>query len=120
MAPTPGIGSLKETSLHAALKDWAGKPGDRFEFPIDGYLIDIVRDDLLIEIQTRNFSMIKAKLERLLENHKVHLIHPIAQEKWIIKTIRRTTGRSVDGDRLAKAVWRTYSVSWCAFRTLYN
>jgi hypothetical protein len=32
---------------------------DRFEVPVDGFVIDIVRDDLLIEIQTRNFSSLK-------------------------------------------------------------
>ena len=41
--------------------------------------------DLLIEIQTRNFSAIKTKLHRLVENHPVRLVYPIAQEKWIVR-----------------------------------
>jgi hypothetical protein len=54
-----GIGTLQETSLHSALKAWYARPGDRFEVFIDGFYIDIVRSELLIEIQTRNFSAIK-------------------------------------------------------------
>jgi hypothetical protein len=38
------------------------RPGDRFEVPVDGFVIDIAQEDLLIEIQTRNFSSIKSKL----------------------------------------------------------
>jgi hypothetical protein len=54
-----GIGLLNEKPLHASLKQWYARPGDRFEVPVDGFVIDVVRDDLLIEIQTRNFSSLK-------------------------------------------------------------
>ncbi len=79
------IGTLQENSLHAALKDWYSLPGDQIEQQVDGYWIDIVRGELLIEIQTRNFSAIKVKLHRLVENHPVRLVYPIAQEKWIVR-----------------------------------
>ena len=74
-----------EKSLHAALKAWYAQPGDQLETRVSGYVIDIVRDGLLIEIQTRNFSAIKRKLARLLEKHPVRLVYPIAQEKWIVR-----------------------------------
>lgn len=48
----PGIGRLNEGPLHAALKRWCARPGDRLEAVVDGYVIDIVRADLLLEIQT--------------------------------------------------------------------
>jgi hypothetical protein len=79
------IGTLQEKSLHAALKIWYSQPGDRLEVPIDGYLVDIVRERLLIEIQTRNFYAIKNKLAALIERHPVRLVYPIAKEKWILK-----------------------------------
>lgn len=78
------IGTLNESSLHSTLKLWYKKPEDQLEVPIENFIIDIVRDDLLIEIQTRNFSTIKKKLEMLLENYRVLLIHPIVKDKWII------------------------------------
>lgn len=42
--------------------------------PVDGYIIDIVRGDLLIEVQTRNFSALKAKLLTLTAKCPVRLI----------------------------------------------
>lgn len=85
----PGIGLLNEKALHASLKQWYARPGDRLEVPVDGFVIDIVRDDLLIEIQTSNFSSIKAKLNNLARSHRVRLIYPIVQEKWIVRSSTR-------------------------------
>lgn len=83
--PAHQIGTLNEKPLHAALKQCYAKPGDRLEVAVDNYVIDIVRGDLLIEIQTRSFSAIKRKLTRLVPHHPVRLVYPIAREKWIIK-----------------------------------
>ncbi len=79
------IGTLNEKPLHEALKQWYAQPNDMFEVLVDGFVIDIVRDDLLVEIQTRNFSAIKRKLEKLLAHHRVRLVYPIPYEKWIVK-----------------------------------
>ncbi len=92
-----GIGTLQENSLHAELKRWYAKPGDLLESRVDGYVIDIVRGELLIEIQTRNFSMIKKKLVRLLEQHPVRLVYPVAAERWIIK--QDAAGQALGGRR---------------------
>lgn len=73
----------KETHLHAALKSWYAQTGDLIETEVDGYIIDIVHGNVLIEIQTRHFHNIREKLNTLLPNHFVHLVFPIAQEKWI-------------------------------------
>lgn len=76
---------MQETSLHADLKNWYAQPGDQIEAFVDGFIIDIVRQDLLIEIQTRNFSNLKSKLTYLLKQHPVRLVHSIPQEKWIVR-----------------------------------
>ena len=89
------IGTLKEKSLHAELKNWLKLPGDKIESPVDGYIIDIVRGELLIEIQTQNFSAIRKKLENLLKSHRVRLVYPIVQNKWII-------GLDRNGDQITK------------------
>lgn len=95
------IGTLRETSLHAALKRLLTQAGDRVEVPIDGFVADIVRDDLVIEVQTGGFSALKGKLPRLLERHRVRVVHPIASERWIVHTNRR-------GERIGrrKSPWR--------------
>ncbi len=80
-----GIGQLTERSLHAALKEHLAQPGDRFEVKLGRYVIDIVRGDLLIEIQTRHLYALRPKLRRLLEDHRVHLVHPLPAERWIVR-----------------------------------
>ena len=79
------IGRLNELSLHAGLKRWYARPGDRLEAPVDGYVIDLVRGELLIEIQTGSFSAIKRKILDLVSRGPVRLVHPITREKWIVK-----------------------------------
>jgi hypothetical protein len=79
-----GIGTLQETSLHASLKDWYAQPGDILEARVGGYVIDILHQDLLVEIQTRNFSALKHKLARLIEQHRIRLVYPLTREKWIL------------------------------------
>ncbi|MBN1667634.1 MAG: hypothetical protein JW862_11115 [Anaerolineales bacterium] len=81
----PPIGELNEGSLHAALKKWYARPGDQLEVSLDGYFIDIQRSELLIEIQTGNFSQIRTKLQNLVKQHPVRLVYPIAAEKWIVR-----------------------------------
>ena len=80
------IGELRERSLHAALKRWYALPRDRAEVPLGGYVIDLVRRGTLIEIQTRNFAKLTRKLTRLVADHRVRLVFPIAQRKWIVTT----------------------------------
>ena len=87
-----GIGLLNEKPLHASLKQWYAQPGDQFEVAVDGFVIDIVRDDLLLEIQTGNFTSIKSKLATLVRSHQIRLIYPIAQEKWIVRLARDDGG----------------------------
>ena len=79
------IGLLNEKPLHAALKAWYIQSGDRVEVTVDGYIIDIVRSDLLIEIQTGNFAALKKKVTGLVKQHPVRLVYPIAREKWIVR-----------------------------------
>jgi hypothetical protein len=79
------IGTVNESPLHAALKAWYAEPGDRIEVPVDGYIIDILRGDLLVEIQTGSFSSIGDKLADLSGRHPVRLVYPIAEKKWIVK-----------------------------------
>jgi hypothetical protein len=79
------IGTLNEKPLHAALKAWYARPRDLAEVSVDGFVVDIARDDLLVEIQTQNFSAIKRKMFSLTSRHPVRLVYPIPLEKWIVK-----------------------------------
>jgi len=90
-----GIGTLQERSLHAKIKELYNAPDSEVEVTVDGFVIDVVRGDLLIEIQTRKFSAIKDKLFKLMKNHPVRLVHPIAQEKWVVR-------QSEDGEVISR------------------
>jgi hypothetical protein len=81
-----GINIKNEKSLHSSIKQWYVTAGDRFEVKVDKYVIDLVREDSLIEIQTKNFSAIGKKLRNLVKYNKVMLVHPIAIEKYIVTT----------------------------------
>lgn len=79
-----GINIKHEKSLHSSIKQWYAIPGDRLEVKVDKYIIDLVREDSLVEIQTKNFSAIGNKLRELVKYNKVRLVHPIAIEKYIV------------------------------------
>ena len=78
-----GIGLYNETSLHNAIKEIYAKGMYPTEVECDGYVIDVIVENELIEIQTRSYSSIKTKLATLLKNHKIRLVYPLIVEKHI-------------------------------------
>jgi hypothetical protein len=100
----PGIGQLNEGSLHAALKRHFAEPGDAFEVPFDRFVVDLVKapgtnDELLVEIQTGSFGAMGNKLDHLLGEHRLLLVHPIAVRT---RLERRDIDRSVRSRRSPK------------------
>ena len=81
----PHIGLLAERPLHRSLKQhYAGESGV-IEQPVQTFVVDVVRDGQIIEIQTRGFSALKRKLASLLPHRSVLLVHPIPTTKWLVK-----------------------------------
>jgi hypothetical protein len=74
---------MNEYSLHSEIKKAYSIPGDQFEVKLDNYIVDILRENLVIEIQTKNFSALKKKLQVLTEKHQVRLVYPVPENKWI-------------------------------------
>lgn len=95
------VSVLYKSSLHSAIKDWYSLPGDRLEARVGNFIVDIVRDGLLIEIQTRNFSAIKRKLRSLIDDYSVRLVYPIARRKWIVR-VARSNGEMISRRRSPK------------------
>jgi hypothetical protein len=86
MAASPvTIGELREGPLHAALKRFYARPGDLVEAPLGGFVVDILRGDRVIEIQTGGFHRMKAKLDALLDRHPMTIVHPLAAERRIVR-----------------------------------
>ena len=111
------IGTLNEGSVHDALKRRYAAGGDgeaALEVPIDGFVADVMQGGHLFEIQTSGFSRLKRKLPTLLRNHRVTLVHPIAEVRHIVKlpedqdgetTRRRSPRRGAVVDVFAELVY---------------
>ena len=93
-AETPAIGTLNEGALHAQLKDWYRRRADRIEQVVDGFVIDLVRGELLVEIQTGSFAPLRRKLDLLTQRHRVRLVAPVP-------LVRRIIRLSDDGEMLS-------------------
>jgi hypothetical protein len=76
---------MNEYSLHSEIKTAYSLPGDQFEAKLGNYIVDILRGDLVIEVQTKNFSAIREKLQMLTAQHRVRLVYPLAESKWITR-----------------------------------
>jgi hypothetical protein len=80
------IGVLREGRLHAAVKATLVQPGDRLEVSVGRFVIDLVRSDgELVEVQTGGFGALGRKLDALLDQHRVRIVHPVAAERRIIR-----------------------------------
>lgn len=111
MQPAPSIGLLKETHFHAGLKHMLAPRGASFEVAVDGYVIDAVHDGLLIEVQTRNVASMREKLAVLVPTHRLRLVLPVADRKWIVRCYddgrtnrRRSPRRGVAEDAFRELV----------------
>jgi hypothetical protein len=74
-----------ETTLHRQLKAlYAGTDG-RLEQPVEGFRIDVVRGDELIEIQHGRLAAIRPKVACLLATHRVRVVKPLVARKRIFR-----------------------------------
>lgn len=78
-----GIGTLSEKTLHAVLKHYLEPDISRHEVKVGANVADILEDDGIVEIQTRNFFGLKKKFDALLADHPITVAYPIAHRKWL-------------------------------------
>ncbi len=79
-----GIGMLKEKSMHAILKLTLEPNEMNHEIKMGKYVADIVNDDGVIEIQTRNFNAMRDKLTFFLQTEQVTIVYPIPHIKYLL------------------------------------
>lgn len=77
------IGTYKEKTLHAVLKDYYAPSKDMQEISVDGYVADIYTGFEIMEIQTGSFAPMRRKLQCFLRNHPVTIIYPIPRIKYL-------------------------------------
>ncbi len=86
MSTSPTIGTLNESPLHQALKAHYATAGSAEEVPVGNFVADVrLADNSIFEIQTSGFGQLRGKLESLLAEHRVVLVHPIARVRHIVK-----------------------------------
>lgn len=78
-----GIGTLSEKTIHSVLKYYYAPNTNYHEIKIGTYVADICVDGEIIEIQTRNFNTMRAKLSYFLEEHDVTIVYPVTHTKWL-------------------------------------
>lgn len=82
--PTQSIGVLKEKPLHATLKWWLDDNPTHHEIPLPcGKVADIFDGTTVTEVQTGSFSPLRGKLEVLLDEYPVLVVHPLVRRKYL-------------------------------------
>ncbi|MGB8452790.1 MAG: hypothetical protein WCD89_10690 [Anaerocolumna sp.] len=86
-----GIGTLGEKTVHAILKNYLVSDESCHEIKVGNFYADIVDENGIIEIQTRNFDKLRRKLNAFLEFSPVTLVYPIPHTKWL-RWVNEETG----------------------------
>lgn len=96
------IGNLKEKTLHKALKDLYGDEQNQ-EIKIGPYYVDVLNDNEIIEIQTKQFNRLREKIEYLLSLnfYSINIVFPVFNSK-VIYWINEETGEVNKGNKSPK------------------
>ena len=78
-----GIGTYSEGTLHAVLKKYYEPDSDRHELKVGKYVADIVGQNGIIEIQTRQLFKMKEKIKAFLEVSDVTVVYPVSAAKYV-------------------------------------
>lgn len=78
-----GIGTLGEKTVHSVLKSYYSPDQINHEIKVGGFVADICTGNEIIEIQTRNFSKLRKKLDTFLSFSPVTIVYPVPFIKWL-------------------------------------
>jgi hypothetical protein len=78
-------GDVVETTLHRQLKGLYGIEKSTREVRFDGYRIDAVVDDLLIEVQVASLAAIRRKVADLVQRHRVLVVKPVVIRSYLVR-----------------------------------
>lgn len=78
-----GIGTLSEKSVHSVLKYYFAPDESFHEQKIGTFVADICIDGEIYEIQTKQFYLMKRKLEYFLKEHEVTIVYPVSLENTL-------------------------------------
>ena len=82
--PAQSIGVLQEKPLHATLKWWLDDNPAHHEIPLPGGKVADIYDGVTVtEVQTGSFTPLRKKLEVLLPDYPVTVVHPLVRRKYL-------------------------------------
>ena len=79
------IGTLREGPLHRDLKQYYCEAGSQTEYRIGKYVVDVLTDNHIVEIQTSGFGSLREKIEDLIKEYEITVVYPIARRKTLVK-----------------------------------
>lgn len=95
-------GAIVETTLHRQLKELYGIADADREVRLDGYRIDAVRNDVLIEVQVASLAAIRRKILDLVQRHRVLVVKPVVIRSYIVR--KTSTWGQILGARYSPTV----------------
>ena len=78
-----GIGTLSEKTVHSVLKYYFAPDETFHEQKIGTFVADVCIDGEIYEIQTKQFYLMKRKLEFFLKEHEVTIVYPVSLENTL-------------------------------------
>lgn len=105
---TGGIGTLGEKTVHAVLKDYLSPDHTFQEIKVGNYYADIMNENKIIEIQTRQFNVLRNKLNLFLTLKPVTIVYPVPFTKWL-RWINDETGE-ISAPRKSPKVGTPYMI----------
>ncbi|NLK74093.1 MAG: hypothetical protein GX288_02240 [Clostridiales bacterium] len=78
-----GIGTLREKTIHSVLKYYLSPKLENQEVKVGKFVADIYDGERIYEIQTRDFSRLRRKLQSYLEFSPVTIVYPIPHYKYL-------------------------------------
>jgi hypothetical protein len=101
MIPGSHRETVVETTLHRQLKGMYGVTDADREVRVDGYRIDAVAADVLVEVQVASLAAIRRKIVDLVQRRRVLVVKPVAVRTYIVR--RRGPDGLVEGGRYSPA-----------------
>ena len=110
------IGELSENQLHNSLKQYYFQKGDLIEHKLEGYFIDIYREDTLIEIQTSSFSKVKRKYDNLLKNYKPRRLRFFLDKRENTRTSPQLEGIEETNNFSFYYIFQNYGIGYSEYK----
>ena len=87
-----GIGTYGEKRLHRVLKRWLCDDPQKQEVAVGRHVADLLVENEIMEIQTKNLRALSEKLKSYLEDteYRVTVIYPMIVERRIVRMDRET------------------------------